>query len=828
MPSLRTALAERGAAVLQARPGAGKTTLVPLRLLDEPWLAGDKIVVMEPRRVAARAAAMRMAALLGEQVGATVGYATRDDRKIGRATRVEVVTDGIFTRRIQSDPSLSGTALVVFDEFHERHLEADLGLALALDAREVLRPELRVLVMSATLDAAPVADLLGGAPVLSSEGQSFPVEVRWEPRRPDSRLEQSVARVVRAALARDPGDILVFLPGIGEIRAVAAVLGELPGVEVLELHGGLPAAAQDRVLQASTRRRVVLSTDLAETSVTVQGVGVVIDAGLLRRPAYELSSGLNRLRTSVASRASADQRAGRAGRTGPGVAYRLWSPGEHAARRAWSEPEIANADLAPLVLELAEWGTAAGSLKWLDPPPAAALSASAQLLDALGALEGGRVTELGRSLAELPLHPRLARMLLAAPASQVELAALLAALVSEREILQRGRDEPPLSADLASRLEIARGGVGNDAHQVDRAALALVRRRADELARRLGATRSSRQSPRGHATMLEENAGSLLAFAYPDRIAQSRGDGRYRLRQGGGAVLPEHDPLARAGWLVAAEVEAPVGGLGRADGRIRLAAELDKADVERIGARAIRTHLRYEWDEQLDDLRVTSEQVLDALVLERLRIPPTPGPETAAALLAHVVRAGLVGLGWTTAARTFQARVGWARRSLGESWPDVSDAALVARADEWLAPLLTRARGRDDLARVDPLPALRGMLGARSGELDRLLPKTVELESGRQVPIDYEGERPRISVRVQELFGTKVHPSIGGGKIPITVELLSPAGRPIQITADLPGFWRGSWREVRREMAGRYPKHPWPEDPTDSPPTNRGRGSPRR
>jgi ATP-dependent helicase HrpB len=831
VPELRVALADGRAAVLQAEPGAGKTTVVPLRLLGEPWLGDGRIVVLEPRRVAARAAAARMAELLGEDVGASVGYATRDDRRVGPNTRVEVVTDGILTRRLQRQPALPGTGLVVFDEFHERHLQADLGLALTLEARSELRPDLRILVMSATIDTGSVAALLGAAPTVTSRGRVYPVAVRWHPRRPGGRLAPAVANEIRGALERDSGDVLTFLPGVGEIRAVSAALGAISGVEVLPLHGSLSAIEQDRVLRSGRGRRVVLSTDVAETSVTVEGVGVVVDAGLARRPAYDPASGLSRLRTILASRASADQRSGRAGRTGPGVAYRLWSEAEHAARRAWPDPEIQTADLAALALELSVWGAPAEALRWLDFPPPGALAAAGQLLEALGALHDGRPTDLGRQLAELPVHPRLSRMLLAAPGPDRPIAALLAAVVSERDILRGAGYEHPTTSDVATRLAILQRNRGDGPIAVDRAAIATVRRRADELVRRVDRAAAHGKTRVPAAGEGQAGAGGdpglLLVAAYPDRIAQARGGGRYRLRYGGGAVLPAHDPLAAAGWRVAAEVEGAAGGSGRADGGIRLAAALTRGDVERIGADDIRTFVRLEWDEQLDDLRATTERVLDALVLDAVTGPAPPGPNTTAALVAHAVQTGLSGLNWTPAARSLQARARWARQAMGDDWPDTSDAALAARADEWLTPVLTGARGQSDLARVDPSVAIRAALGGRRAQLDRLLPSTLHLPNGRKVPIDYNGDRPRAAIRVQELFGTATHPSVADGRVPITLELLSPAGRPIQVTADLPGFWSGSWREVRREMAGRYPKHQWPDDPTTASPTA-GRGSPRR
>ena len=812
---LRTALAEGGAAVLQAEPGAGKTTVVPLRLLGEPWMDGGRMLLLEPRRVAARAAAARMAALLGERVGETVGISTRDERRVSKATRIEVVTDGILTRRLQRDPTLDGVALVIFDEFHERHLQADLGLALTLDAREGLRSELRVLVMSATLDSGAVSVLLGDAPFVSSRGRSFPIEVHWMPRRPNARLEHGVVATVNLALERDPGDVLVFLPGTREIGTVIRALGDLGGVDVLPLHGTLPAAEQDRALRAGARRRVVVATDIAESSVTVEGVSIVIDTGLARRPAFDPASGLSRLRTITTSRASADQRSGRAGRTAPGVAYRLWSESEHVGRRAWPDPEIAAADLAPLALELAAWGAPAEALLWLDPPPPGALAVAASLLSELGALSDGRPTDLGRRMLELPIHPRLARMVIEAPADDRRAAALLAAMLSERDIARRSGRDSPVSADVAERLA-ALAGDGSGSLAVDGAAVAAVRRRADELLRRA-------RLPVGSSVTADP--GPLLALGYPDRIAQSRGGARYRLRHGSGATLPEHDPLTGAGWLVAAEIEG-ADRATRAEGRIRLAAVLDREDVESIGAEEIVTVVRVAWDYGIDDLRATTERVLDALVLGAVRTAAPAGPETTAVLVAHAVSTGLVPLKWSSAARILQARVGWARTAFGEVWPACTDDALAADVGEWLAPLLGRATGKADLQRVDMASVIRSRLGGLVADLDRLVPNAVLLSSSKSVPIAYDGEHPRIAVRAQDLYGTAVHPTVANGRIPVTVEVLSPAGRPIQITGDLPGFWNGSWAAVRREMATRYPRHHWPDDPAAAAPGRRPR--PRR
>jgi ATP-dependent helicase HrpB len=811
---LRSALAGVGAAVLQAEPGAGKTTVVPLRLLDEPWMDG-RILLLEPRRVAARAAAARMAALLGERVGETVGISTRDERRVSGATRIEVVTDGILTRRIQRDPGLDGVALVIFDEFHERHLQADLGLALTLDAREGLRPELRVLVMSATLDSSAVSVLLGDAPFVSSRGRSFPIDLRWMPVRSNDSLEQGVTAAVRHALEYDLGDVLVFLPGVGEINAAIRALADLDDVDVLPLHGALSPAEQDRALRSGSHRRVIVSTDIAESSVTVEGVSIVIDSGLARRPAFDPASGLSRLRTISTSCASADQRAGRAGRSAPGVAYRLWSESEHLRRRAWPDPEIAGADLAPLALELAAWGAPAEALRWLDPPPLGALAVAASLLIDLGALADGRLTDLGRRMIELPLHPRLARILMEAPPSDRRVAALLAAMLSERDVARRGGRDSPVSADIAERLAALTGG-GSGSLAMDGAAVATVRHRADELLRRAKlATGGS----------LTADPGPLLALGYPDRVAQLTGGARYRLRHGSRATLPEHDPLTGAKWLVAAEIESAGRSSGR-DGRIRLAAVLDREDVELIGGAGVTTVVRVDWDEGVDDLRATTERVLDALVLEAKRTSAPAGPETTAALVAHAVATGLTPLGWSDAARVLQARVGWARAAFGDAWPACTDDALVSDVDMWLAPLLRRATGRAELQRVNMASVIRSRIGSRVTDLDRLVPNTVRLASGKSAAVAYDGEHPRIAERAQDLYGTAVHPTIAEGRIPVTIEVLSPAGRPLQITGDLPGFWSAGWAGVRREMATRYPRHHWPDDPASAAPGQRPR--PRR
>ena len=911
---LRAALAEDRQAVLQAPPGAGKTTVVPLRLLDEPWLAGGRIVMLEPRRLATRAAARRMAALLGEEVGGTVGYRTRDERRTGPDTRIEVVTEGILTRRLQQDPTLPGVGLVIFDEFHERNLHADLALALTLDARPALRPDLRLLVMSATLDTARIAALLASAsptagdaagpavPAIVSEGRAWPVDVRWVPSAPPVRkagfkgrpgpapragaqaVPAAIAAVLRA-LREETGDVLVFLPGAGDIRRVEAALGEpgsgLPdGVDIRPLYGALPIADQDAALAPSPpgRRRVVLATDIAETSLTVDGVRVVVDGGWRRTPRYDPRSGLTRLETVPITKASADQRVGRAGRTEPGVAYRLWSKLEHGARRPYPDPEIVTADLAGLALELAVWGgTAPGvsgdtpavspgdtpgppgpGLPFLDPPPARALEEGRRLLTFLGALDAeGRPTAAGRAMAELPLHPRLARMVIGAVAAgRGATACALAALLEDRDVLRGRPDE--IETDVTARLRLLVDRSSRHP-QADGGAVAAARRRAAELARRVGVTPPDRAD--GAA-----DPGPVLALAYPDRVAQARGGARFRLRGGGGAWLPAEDPLAGEAFLVVAELDAAGRGSAAAgrDSRIRLAAALDAADIEAVAAAtgaSVERVATLSWDTARDDLRARIERRLDNLVLGETEGPAEPGPATTAALLARARSTKLAVLGWTPAARSLQARTAFARRTVpsggsgegvsagrveperityrkggetaqapggsaeprpgGTGLPDLSDAGLLASVDEWLAPLLGNAVGRADLEAVDMAGVVRRRLGHRVAELDRVAPAAITLAGGRPVPVDYGGDKPAAEVRVQDAFGTMTHPTVGG--VPVVLSLLSPAGRPIQVTADLPGFWKGSWADVRKDMAGRYPKHSWPADPAAAGPPSPGR-----
>lgn len=843
---LQAALSAHANAVLVAPPGAGKTTRVPLALLDEPWLGGARILMLEPRRLAARAAARYMAASLGEQVGETVGYRVRLESRVGPGTRIEVITEGVLTRLLQADPALEGVGLVIFDEFHERSLHADLGLALCLQSQALLRADLRLLVMSATLDAAPVAALLGDAPVIASEGRSFPVETRFLLRRPEGRIEPAVVRAVQEALSADGGDVLVFLPGAGEIRRVEAQLAER-GISASPLHGSLPQEAQDRAIAPGRpgERKVVLATSIAETSLTVEGVRVVIDSGLMRVPRFSPRTGMTRLETIPVSRASADQRRGRAGRLAPGVCYRLWTAQEDQRLVERSTPEILEADLAPMALDLAAWGVSdPAELRWLDLPPAAALAQARELLAELGAWAPatGAITPHGRRMAEVGLHPRLAHMILRGiDLGLGGLACDLAALLGERDIF-RGEALRP-EADLRLRVEALRGrGHGFEA---DPAALRRARTEADHWRRTfgIGAGLTSGGAPASRPTAPNSSApgpiapnstgstptapdidhtGLLLALAYPDRIAQRRPGGRFLLRSGRGAAFPEHQPLADAPYLVAAELDDQ-----GAEGRIYLAAAIDLDELECHFGDQIETEEVIAWDRAARAVRARRRERLGALLLSESPLAD-PDPEgTRTALLAGIADEGLAILPWTKAARQFQERLCFMHR-LDPAWPDATGEALLAALAEWLGPYLDGIKSADGLQRLQLTAILEGMLSwEQRRELDDQAPTHVTVPSGSRIAVDYsDPTAPVLAVRLQEMFGLHDTPRIGRGRVPLTLHLLSPAHRPVQVTRDLASFWRSAYFEVRKDLRGRYPKHYWPEDPTQAVPTNRTRPRP--
>jgi len=830
---LAATLGRGTSAVLQAPPGAGKTTGVPLALLDAPWLTGRKIIMLEPRRLATRAAARRMSQLLGQGVGGTVGFRVRGETRVSRATRIDVVTEGILTRMLQTDPSLEDVGLVVFDEFHERSLDADLALALALETRDVLRPDLRVLVMSATIDGAGVARLLGNAPVITSEGRAYPVETRYVDRRSDLRVEDAAVSVVRRTLSADEGDILVFLPGAGEIRRAADLLaaGDLPPrTHIRPLHGTLSPAEQDDAILPSGpgERKVVLATSIAETSLTIEGVRVVIDGGLSRVPRFSPRTGMASLETVRVSRASADQRRGRAGRVAPGVCYRLWGEHEQHHLVAHSSPEILEADLAPLALELAAFGVEnPATLRWLDEPPVAAYAQARELLVELGALEsvstsatGGRITPRGRRMAGLPLHPRLAHMVVEAKTlGALPLACDLAALLSERDPM-RGTAASPPDADIESRLPLLRGR-GHSLPPGQTASGDALRRIRAESARLLAALGGPPETQGPIAVDDTSAAGLLLAFAYPDRIGQLRAPrtGRFLLRNGNGAALSGAQSLSDSAYIVAAELDGR-----RPESRIFLAARFELTDLERHFAEQIALDQEITWDARDGAVVARERECLGAIVLAE-RPLRNPDPEVVRAVLLDGIRqAGPDALPWSDGARSLRKRLAFLR-GLDSSWPDVSDEALSETLGIWLGPHLGRARSLNDVARVDLAGALLTMLPwNKRASLDELAPTHIVVPSGSRIPIDYgDVSAPVLAVRLQEMFGLADTPRIARGTVPLTVHLLSPAQRPVQVTRDLAGFWRTSYFDVRKEMRGRYPKHYWPDDPMQAEPARRAK-----
>ncbi|WBU30421.1 ATP-dependent helicase HrpB [Rhodopseudomonas palustris] len=807
LDDLTGALEASNTAVLVASPGAGKTTRVPLALLDAPWLKNQKIIVLEPRRIAARASAERMAKTLGEKAGETVGYRVRFGSKVSRATRIEVVTEGIFTRQILDDPELTGVGAVLFDEFHERSLDADLGLALARDAQQGLREDLRILVMSATIDGARVARLLGDAPVVESLGRAFPVETRYLGRRSDAPLERQMAESIAQALRAETGSVLAFLPGAAEIRRTETMLRERvqdPGVEIVPLFGALDAAVQDRAIQPAPKgqRKVVLATSIAETSLTIEGVRIVVDCGLSRVPRYEPDLGLTRLETVRASRAAVDQRRGRAGRIEPGVCYRLWDEPQTASLPAYTQPEILSADLSSLLLDLAQWGVAdPSSLAFLDPPPQPALKEARELLGELGALDpDGRITDEGRSLRAMALPPRLARMIVdAARHDCAKDAAEVAAILTERGL---GGD----SADLDHRRDQFR----RDRSQRASSARQMAQRWAAQAA-------SSSPSPQDAG---ELSSGVLLAFAFPDRVAKNRGNGSFTLANGRGAAVEQTSALARAPYLAVGELTGSA-----AQGRILLAAPITLSEIELHFGDQITDADEVSFDRSAMALRARRRRALHAITLSEAPLALTPSEQTARVLAEGLVVAGLDRLPWSKQLQQWRGRVMFLRKAEGDPWPDLSDAALADSRENWLVPTLFDKTGLKDFSASDLSDALMNLLPWElRARLDREAPTHFEAPTGSKLPIDYEAEQgPTIAVRLQELFGLTTHPSVAGGAVPLVLELLSPAHRPVQVTRDLPGFWRGSYAGVRADLRGRYPRHPWPEDPASAPPTRRAK-----
>nr|WP_209604468.1 ATP-dependent helicase HrpB [Sinorhizobium kostiense] len=803
LPALAETLDKSRSVVLSAPPGAGKTTLVPLFLLDQPWRGDGRIVLLEPRRLAARAAAGRMAELIGERVGETVGYRMRLDNRISAKTRIEVVTEGVFTRMILDDPELAGVSAVLFDEFHERSLDADFGLALALDVQSALRDDLRLVVMSATLDVERVANLLGDAPVLKSEGRSFPIDIRYETRSTGESVEDAMVRTIAETHRLEEGSILAFLPGQAEITRTAERLrGRFDETTmVVPLYGNLGQREQDAAIRPAPKgtRKIVLATSIAETSITIDGVRIVVDSGLQRLPVFEATTGITRLETVRVSKASADQRAGRAGRTEPGIAIRLWHAGQTAALADFTPPQILASDLSGLLLDLAHWGVAdPSSLAFIDPPPETTLNEARNLLVELGAIDAkGALTPRGRKIRDLALPVRLAAMAVsAAEQGQAAEACLIAVMLTEQGLGGNG-------VDIEERLRRFRSDRGERAE----AGRGLARRMAAEL----GGPKGSGERPL---------PGPLLMHAFPDRIALQRGGrGRFVMANGRGAEVPETERLAAAGMLVIADLTGRAGAQ-----RVLAAAEITRADVEAHMPDAIVSEEQSFFDRASRQVRARRVTRLGAIIFEEKPLPRPVGEAAARALADGVRQLGLAAVPFPKEVAQLRERIGFLHRSIGEPWPDVSDAALISRLDEWFVPFQGEAGGFGGIQGRDLAEGLMSLvLYELQRDLARLAPTHFEAPTGQRHPIHYDGDEPLLSIRVQELFGLKTHPTIGDGRLPLLLELISPGHRPIQTTRDLPGFWSGSWKDVRADMRGRYPKHPWPDDPANAMPTTRAK-----
>jgi ATP-dependent helicase HrpB len=830
LPALKTAVMENRSIVLQAPPGAGKTTRVPLAMLDIIPAGKGRLVMLEPRRIAAVAAARWMAHLLGEEVGRTVGYSIRFDSKISGDTRIEVVTEGILTRRIQADPSLAGVAMVLFDEFHERSLQADLALALCLDVRKNLREDLKILVMSATLESAPLATLLGDAPVIASLGRIFPVQERYQDENRNRFPAEQAAATVATALNETSGDILVFLPGAGEIRACAEALR--PVVERAKdltlhpLYGDLPFEEQERAILPGPVRKIVLATNIAETSLTIEGVRVVIDSGLTRRLQYDPATGLNRLITVTASKASAEQRKGRAGRLEPGICYRLYSRHVFQSMIPFAPPEILISDLSALVLDLAAWGVkAASELAWLDAPPKPAWDAAGELLQDLGALDAsGSITSRGKAMVRLPLQPRLARLLLrAGELGCSQLGVDLAALLSERDILRRNPEAMMPEPDIEERLDTLRGwrkgrgaGIG-----VDPWALRSVERTAQQLWRLMPPTHQNRAPEANHSDLIPR----LLLAAFPDRIARRRDDreSSFVLVQGRAVRFTSVNPLSQSPFIVAVQMDAGA----KSDGIVHIAAALTEEMIREECGRRIKTVRRIEWDRRENRITAVLEERLGAVLLSAK--PFTATDEESGPILCNLIRTTPDVLTFSDKAGQFQGRVSLMAGTFPEeSWPDLSTESLLSAPEHWLSPYLAGIRTAPGLAGLDLLPALRARLTWEQLRLlDERAPTHLTVPSGHRIALDYaSGNLPVLAVKLQELFGLADTPLIAGDRVKVLLHLLSPARRPVQITRDLKGFWDNGYPQVKKELKGRYPKHPWPDDPWNAVPTRRTKARP--